>query len=424
MNEDFLQYIWQYKLYYPDQLQTEDGQALEIIHPGLKNNDAGPDFFNAKIKLNGTLWAGNVEVHNSESEWALHGHDKDKSYDNVILHVVNNCTSETITSSGRKVPVWKIKYSNSIFERYQSLFFNELWIPCQNQISNIDHFIIDQWLDRLFVERMEIKSKQIELLLEHNKNDWDQVFFILLARSFGFGVNGQPFEMMAKQTPLKILLKHSDNLIQLEALLLGQAGLLDNPTHSDAYTESLQKEYRFLSNKYQLTNIESHLWKFLRLRPTNFPTIRIAQLVALIHLSKGLFSNLQNLENHKNRKLNLSIHASDYWDTHFVLGKQSSKNSKKHLGSSSKQLIVYNTIYPYLFVYHDKHNNKSEKENILEQLYKKTPEKNRILSNWKKSGIVINNEAQAQSLIFLKNHYCNHKKCLNCHIGHKVLSKA
>lgn len=424
MNEDFLHFIWQHKLYKLNDQQTEDGQHLEIIHPGIRNVDSGPDFFNAKVKLDGTLWAGNIEIHINESDWNTHGHQNDHAYDNVILHIVANTELGTHTTTGRDVPVWKIEYSNTIAQQYQSLFFNDRWIPCEHDLQHIDQFYFTQWIDRMLIERLEEKSDLINQLLKTYSYDWDQVFFILLARSFGFGLNGLPFELMAKQTPFKILLKHSDNIQQLEALLFGQAGLLTNLKYTDDYTSALQKEYQFLSFKYQLKPIDAHLWKFLRLRPTNFPTIRIAQLACLLYTSKGVFGRIQHDWDSESFSSIRNIKASEYWDNHFVLGKASENNSIKKLGKTSQQIILYNTIYPYLFEYHNLHNNQYEKDKVIDMLHQKPAEKNAITSKWIELGIEISNEAQAQALIFLKKHYCNHKKCLNCHIGHKVLSKA
>lgn len=424
MNEDFLHFIWQHHLYQPNTLLTEDGQSLEIIHPGLKNTDAGPDFFNAKIRLNGTLWAGNIEIHLDEADWYKHRHHQDKSYNNVILHVVSKGKSNTTTTStGRQVPVWKMIFSKNLTDRYQSLFFNNQWVACEDHLPQMDDFFISQWAGRLLIERLEEKSELINQLLKQENNNWDQVFFILLARSFGFGVNGLPFEIMARQTPLKVLLKHANNLFQLEALLFGQAGLLKSPKKTDDYTISLKNEYHFLAQKYHLKNLEPHLWKFLRLRPSNFPTIRIAQLAMFIYITKGLFEDILKSTCIAKTNETLNINASKYWDTHYQLGKNSTANKIKHLGRSSRQIILYNTIIPYLFVYHSRNNNECEKEKIIEMLYQQPAESNSIVERWKKAGIKINNEGQAQAFIFLKNHYCNHKKCLNCRIGHKVLSK-
>ena len=423
MTEDLLHYLWQNKLYRPGQFYTQDQDVLEIIHPGTINTDAGPDFFNAKIKIGDTLWAGNVELHLREDDWFHHKHHVDSAYDNVILHVVDKPTGETVTSAGRKVPVWRLQYADQLFTRYQSLYFNDQWVACQDEVTQIDEFSIDRWLDRLLIEKLEAKSRQIENWLLMSENDWDQVFFIMLARSFGFGVNGQPFEMLARQTPLKILLKHSDHLFQLEALLLGQSGFLSSLKHTDEYTEKLLKEYWFLAHKYKLSPIENHLWKFLRLRPSNFPTIRLVQMAALIHQSRGLFDRLHaNLELNKMSAL-LEVAPSGYWSCHYRPGCSSKANKIKKLGKYSRQLIISNTIIPYLFVFYSKRNDEKGKEQVLDMLYDLQPEKNKITENWRKIGLNVDNEGRAQALIFLKNNYCNHKKCLNCHIGHKVLSR-
>ena len=423
MTEDFLHFVWQNKLFQPGNLLTLDGQKLEIIHPGIKNTDAGPDFFNAKIKISNTLWAGNVEIHSTETDWYNHKHHTDGAYNNVILHVVRSGNGNTVTSAGREVPVWHMTLSNQLTAKYQSLFFNDKWIACEDQLSTIDPMVLSQWIDRILIERLEEKNELINQLLKSYKNDWDQVFFIMLSRSFGFGVNGLPFEMMAKQTPLKIILKHADNIRQTEALLFGQAGFLLNIKLEDDYTTNLQKEYEFLKHKYNLKPIEGHIWKFAKMRPSNFPTVRLAQLAMLLHQNKGSFEKILSDINAKTFVNQINIKASEYWNNHYQLGKKSKKEASKHLGTSSAQRILYNTVYPYLFVYFDKINLQNRKENLVESLYKQTTEKNSITANWEKSGIKIENEAQAQALIFLKNRYCNHKKCLNCRIGHKVLSK-
>lgn len=423
MTEDLLHYLWQNKLYQPGQHFTCDQQALEIIHPGTKNADAGPDFFNAKIKIGDTLWAGNVELHLREDDWFRHCHHEDSAYDNVILHVVDKPTGETYTSAGRKVPVWRLKYADQLFTRYQSLYFNDQWVACQDQLQWMDEFSIEQWLHRMLIERLEEKSRLIENWLLTSGNDWDQVFFIMLARSFGFGVNGQPFEMMARQTPLKILLKHSDHLFQLEALLLGQSGFLSSLDYTDDYTEKLLREYWFLAHKYKLSPIENHLWKFLRLRPSNFPTIRLVQLAALIYQSRGLFDQLHFSLDLQEMFEMLSVTPSKYWNNHYRPGCFSQETKMKPLGRHSRHLIISNTLMPYLFVYYNKRKDEKGKERILDLLFEMEPEKNRIISNWKKMGLKVDSEAKALALIFLKNNYCNHKKCLNCHIGHKVLSR-
>ncbi|MCU4154592.1 DUF2851 family protein [Carboxylicivirga sp. A043] len=421
MNEEFLHYIWQHKLYKPE-LTTVAGEQMEVIHPGTRNTDGGPDFFNAKIKIDDTLWAGNVEIHQNEKEWYEHQHHKDSTYNNVILHVVEQHTSSTLNSKEREIPVCQIEISPELRNNYQQLYFNESWIPCADAISAVQDFTLHQWIDRLLIEKLQEKSLLIESLLEESNNNWDQVFFVLLCRSFGFGINGLPFELMARQTPFNTILKHADNLFQVEAILFGQAGFLANAM-TDNYSIALKKEYEFLRKKYNFKPIEQHLWKFLRLRPANFPTIRLAQLAQLIVYTKGCFDTLLNLQNKKHPLTLIDITVSDYWKNHYRLNTQSSNSSNKTLGKPSRLRIIYNTIIPYLFIYSAKHHNEVQKEKIIDYLYQQPAEKNIIIDKWAELGIISENEAQAQALIYLKKTYCNNKKCLSCRIGHEVLCK-
>lgn len=421
MNEEFLHYIWQHKLYSPT-LKTNLGETIEVINPGTKNTDGGPDFFNAKLKINDTLWAGNVEIHQNENEWYQHHHHTDNAYNNVILHVVKNRNNHTVNAKNRSIPTCIIQYPQHIEDKYQAIINNTQWVACSNVIKRVNEFTLIQWLDRLLIEKLQEKSAVVNDLLKSSKNDWDQVFFVLLARSFGFGVNSLPFEIMARQTPLTVLLKHSNSIFQLEALLFGQAGFLEKTEQLDEYGNRLSKEYTFLKSKYKLKSIEKHLWKFLRLRPSNFPTIRIAQLAGLLHKTKGQFDELHS-NNYKSLPKLLNTSASDYWQLHYNFNKASKKSSEKHLGKASVHRIIYNTIIPYKFIYALLHKDKKSREKLIDYLYSQPPEKNRILSSWQNIGINIDNEATAQALIFLKNSYCNHKKCLNCHIGHEILCK-
>ncbi len=423
MNEDFLHYIWQHKLYTPD-LRSDDNLAIEVIHPGIKNSNGGPDFFNAKIKIDGTLWAGNVEIHQDENEWYHHKHHLDASYDNVILHVVEKKADTTLNSKNRKIPVCSLSIPKRYRQRYLELHNNQSWIACAQSIGNIDNFRLKQWLERMLIERLEEKSQLVNNLLKTTNHNWDQVFFIMLARSFGFGLNGLPFELMARQTPLNVLLKHADKPFQLEALLYGQSGFLKGFIQTDEYAVSLKKEYDFLSHKYELTPIDKSLWKFLRLRPVNFPTIRIAQLASLLHKTKGRFDQFFTLENSKSLLEALNVGTSEYWTSHYRLGKESAKISTKTLGKPSKQRLIYNTIIPYLFIYASKHKDEQQKEKIIDYLYQQPAENNKTLEKWAELGQAPENEAQAQALLYLKSNYCDQKKCLNCHIGHEVLCKA
>ncbi|WP_075590513.1 DUF2851 family protein [Labilibacter marinus] len=420
MHEEFLQYIWQQKLYQQQYLVTECGMAIEVIHPGEINTNAGPDFFNAKIKIDDTLWAGNVEVHEKASDWEVHHHQKDKAYDNVILHVVEEVKGETYNSVGAQIPTLKIKYSSELHSKYLELKESADWLRCNNHLGEISSFEMSLWLQRMLVERLEFRMQDVQRILKLTTGNWDETFYRLLFRSFGFGVNGQTFEYLAQSIPLKVLLKYCDNKQLIEALLYGQAGLLKEG-EVDTYQQSLQKDYIFLKNKHQLKSIDSHLWKFLRLRPSNFPTIRLAQLCSLMVLLKGVFGNLINETDLRAINKKLDVDVSSYWEEHFVFGKKSGKVSKK-LGSNSKKLIIINTIIPYLFSYGKITGDQRFESRAFNWLSQLKAEKNSIVDKWKSHEISLNNAGDSQALIYLSNNYCKPKKCLRCRVGHKVLA--
>ena len=291
MKESILHYVWQNKLFTAHDLKTTDGEKLEIIDVGRNNTDAGPDFFNAKIRIGETLWAGNVEIHTCSTEWFRHNHQWDKTYDSVILHVVLKADSEVYRRDGDKIPQLELNYSKQIEFNYDNLFLEQKWIPCSDKISLVPSIFIQSFKSALLTERLEQKMNSIEQLLSENNQHWEEAFYITLARSFGFGTNSQAFESLAKSVSISILGKHKENILQLESLLFGQAGLL-NADIGDEYLVRLKKEYDFLQVKYGLVPIEGSQWKLLRLRPDNFPHVRIAQFAALIHSSKKLFSKI------------------------------------------------------------------------------------------------------------------------------------
>ncbi len=420
MTEEFIHYIWQYKMYSPIALQTVCGQAVEVIHPGEPNSNAGPDFFNAKIKIGDTLWAGNVEVHIRASDWFEHKHQEDKAYDNVILHVVEDNDVAIKRTNGALIPVLKIPCPVSLYHEYVRLKNSTQWLACAGKLDQISPFEISLWMQRMLVERLEHKMVDIERILHQTTQNWDETFYRLLFRSFGFGVNGDPFELLAQTIPLKVLLKYSDNLQLLEALLFGQAGFLTG-TFNDEYLETLSRDYRFLQQKHELVPIEAHLWKFLRLRPSNFPTIRIAQLAALLAKLKGIFGLITNNINLKNIEQILDVGVSAYWQEHYVLQKKSDKKDKS-LGVNSKNLIIINTIIPYLFAFGNLTGQQTYIKRSMDWLSELKAEKNSVLDKWKDENIMIYNAADSQALIYLSNNYCKPKKCLRCNIGHKVLA--
>jgi hypothetical protein len=301
------------------------------------------------------------------------------------------------------------------------LLDSKTWIACQNQFYKIDPIILQLGFNRLMIERLEDKTDEILARLQQNNNDWNATFYHMLARMFGFKVNAVPFELLAKSLPLEILARHKTNLFQLEALLFGNSGLLNEQLLGDEYYLDLRKEYSFLYKKYQLNGIESHLWKFMRLRPGNFPTVRISQLAALIHRSHGLFSKIIEIENLAELKQQFQVEASEYWNSHYSFNKTSTRNSVKELGDSSVNMLIINVVIPFLFVYGEKQNKDYLKNRALEFLEQLPSEENSIVAKWEMMGVNSRSAFESQALLQLKNKYCERKKCLNCQIGVKLV---
>jgi hypothetical protein len=421
MTEDLLHFIWKFQLF-NKQLKTVSGQAIEVIHPGSYNTNAGPDFFNAKIKIGETLWAGNVEIHVKSSDYIKHQHHQDKAYQNIILHVVYE--NDTHQQEEANFPVLEIRnyFSNQIAEIYHQFLQSKTWIPCENNLKNVSQLNITSWLQRLAVERIERKAKETkQLLLQFNK-DWEHVFFIQLAKAFGFKVNTAAFELWAKSLPYHLLLKHRNNSLQVEALIFGQAGFLEDDFSDDSYYIALKNEYAFLRTKYHLKPIDKHLWKFLRLRPRNFPTIRLAQLAEIIKKQANLFSAFIEAENIQSLIKLLNVQVAEYWQNHFEFGKDSTP-LKKTLGLKSAHSIIINAIVPILFAYSNYSGKEELKEKAIEFLEHIEPEKNSIINNWMELGIKPQSALESQALLELKNEYCSQKKCLNCSIGNAILKQ-
>ncbi|MBI5218274.1 MAG: DUF2851 family protein [Bacteroidia bacterium] len=420
MNEGFLQYIWKYNLADKSKLKTVQGEPVRIISPGTHNTDAGPDFFNARIKIGNTTWAGNIEVHVNSSDWYKHSHAHDKTYDNIILHVVFKHDSDIKRKNGKIIPTLVLKFNKNILNNYESLLKSRLWIPCLDTLPDVDKFIIDHWLHALMIERLERKINAVSTLFENSKNSWEDTLYIWLARNFGFSLNAEPFELLAKATPLNQLLKHHDNRTHIEAILFGQAGLLSSESVTDEYYIALKKDYHFFKQKFRLTPIEKHLWKFLRLRPSNFPTLRISQFAHLIHKTQGLFSKIIEAKNLHEIESLLKINASEYWDTHYVFGKKSGKKVKA-FGKEAFHIFLINTMVPFLFFYGKQKNKEAYKAKTLSLLEELEPEKNSIIRGWREAGIKAANAFDTQALLELKKEYCAKMRCLDCQIGNKVL---
>ncbi len=421
MKEEFLQFIWKHGLYLKDNLKTTDGKSVEIISSGRPNTDSGPDFFNAKIRIGETTWAGNIEVHQKSSHWYQHKHDIDGAYDNVILHVVE-LHDKPVQVKIHELPTLEITYPPEILENYEQLLKSERWIACEEKLHEVDPFILRFWFSSLMIERLQSKTSDILAILQQNKNNWNETFYQLLARNFGMKTNALPFELLAKSLPLQILSKHKNDLFQIEALLFGQSGLLNETLLGDDYYLSLRKEYSYLYKKYSLSGIEAHLWKFMRLRPINFPTVRIAQLAMLVHHSSALFSRVLETENPEGLRKLFNVKASGYWDTHYRFNKPSGGNRQKVFGETAFNNLVINTIVPLLFVYGDQHLDQAMKDRALFLLEKLAPEENQIIRKWNELGIESRTAFETQALLQLKNNYCDHKKCLNCQMGAKIIT--
>jgi hypothetical protein len=423
--EDFLHYVWKFRLFDRIDLRTEDGKTLEIFSPGVHNTDAGPDCHNARIKIDETIWAGNIEVHLSASDWQKHGHTTDDAYNNVILHVVYDDDLPLVLTNGRKVPTLQLKdrIPAELYGRYhQMVFGNQTIIPCEASIGAIDQLIMNNWLTRVLVERLEKKSAAVITALSTNRGDWEETFYQFLAANFGFKTNALPFELLAKSLPQITLGKHKNNPMQVEALIFGQAGFLDVDLKDD-YPNKLKKEYDFLRKKYSLKPVENHLWKFMRLRPQNFPTIRLAQFAALIVNSAHLFSKILEIKDiDALRNLFASIKTNEYWDDHFRFDIPSnSKSSPKIMGTSSVDILLINTLALFLFSYGNHHQQQHYISRSLKLLENLPAEKNNITADFVNLGVKITNAFESQALLELKNNYCNYKKCLQCGVGNKIL---
>lgn len=422
MTEDLLHHIWKFRLFDHKELVTQSGEPVEVLSPGIHNTDSGPDFFNARMRVASTDWAGNVEIHVNASDWNRHRHQEDKAYDNIILHVVYNPDEVIYRSDGSVIPTLSLKerVPLQVIHKYEELRSRGSTIPCGEQAGRVSPVVRESWISRLIVERLERKSLAITNHLKQNRNDWSETFYRQLARNFGFKINSAPFELLAASLPAIVLAKHKSSLLQLEALLFGQAGMLEEH-FEDSYPRQLQNEYAFLRSKHKLTPIPMHLWKMMRLRPSNFPAVRISQLAGLVYRSSHLFSKVIEAESARQLQELFDVAASEYWDTHYTFGKASAKK-KKRLGSSSVENIIINTIVPFMFVYGKHINDERYVDKALKLLEDTKGESNSAIAAWRRIGMPVDNALQTQALLQLRSEYCTRKRCLECSIGNKLLS--
>lgn len=422
MREDFLHFLWRWRRFDGRDLRTTDGQALEIIHPGELNTHAGPDFANARLRLGDMLWAGSVELHLRASDWLAHRHDADRAYDNVVLHVVLDADQAIRRpATGEKLPCLSLRgrIPPKLLESYQRLEHERAWIPCAPAFPGVAEIIRLNWFDRLLVERLEQKTTAVAEALAACGNHWEEAFYRSLARSFGLKVNVDPFETLARSLPWLTLTRHKSQLFQLEALLFGQAGLLERPFR-DEYAQALAKEYAFLREKFQLVPMSGSQWKFLRLRPAGFPTVRLAQFAALLHGTTHLFRQILEAENIRTLEHLFSTSVSPYWLTHFQLD-QPSPHRPKNLGRDFVHLLCINTVVPFLFHYGKSRQQPEFQDKALRLLEALPAENNAVLDGWATLGVQARNAYQGQSLLQLKTRYCEAKRCLECAVGHAIL---
>ncbi len=419
MKEDFLHFIWKYKLY-ESIVPIDSSIKIEVKDPGIHNRDAGPDFFNSKIRIGETTWAGNVEIHLNSSDWNRHGHQKDPSYNNVILHLVDNYDQVVFHANGNKVFNAKINFNPDYYNTYQSLIQSEMQIACSKDIPSIDTLTLQSWITDMLIERIEAKTDELKMILRYTNNHIEEAFYISLAKSFGFKVNTEPFELLAKSLPSIVLAKNKSNVLKIEALLFGQAGFLNEHISDDPYYNELRNEYHFLRVKYKLKPIEQHLWKFLRIRPANFPTIRIAQFASLVYKSSHLFSKVEEAKQLNELFDLFEPELNAYWKTHYVFGKETGERIKS-FGKPAVESIIINTVLPVLFLYGKEKCNSTFMDRALNFYEEINSEVNRVTKKWTSIGVEPKNAFESQAFIQLYNTRCSKKKCIDCHIGARLL---
>ncbi len=420
MKEDFLHYIWKFKKFDFSDLKTFNGEKINILNSGQYLQLAGPDFFNAQLEINNQKWAGNVEIHIKSSDWYLHNHEKDNNYDSVILHVVWEHDTEIFRKNNSEIPVLELKnyVSKETLQNYQSLMLPKSWIFCEKQISKTDDFVLKNWQERLFFERLERKSNPIFEIANQTNKDWEAVLFQLLAKNFGLNTNGEIFLKISKSIPFNIIRKESFEVENLEALIFGNSGLLDFD-FEDNYYKDLKFRFFYLLHKYQLEKNISDPVQFFKHRPDNFPTIRLSQLANLYHKHQNLFSKIIAAKTLKEIYEVFEISVSEYWQTHYQFDKISPKKSKS-LSKSFIDLLIVNTIIPIRFAY-TKNQGKEISEDLIDLLQQVSSEKNAIIDKFASFGIKSKNAFDSQSLLQLKNEYCNKSRCIECAIGMNLM---
>ena len=424
--EQLLHYIWKHRILPLHELRTTDGRAVEIIDPGLHNTHSGPDFFNAKLRIDGTMWVGNVEIHERSADWFMHSHDQDPAYNNVVLHVASVIDADVVTADGSRPPQMELHVPPYIMQNYRRLLAADRYPPCRNTMMQLPRLTVHSWMSALGAERLADKGAAIEQRVRAAGGSWEQAFFATIARSFGFGVNSEAFEQWAAQLPFMQVAHHRDDPFQVEALFIGFAGLLDTSqmnerqraaATADPYFLRLKSEWEYLAHKFSLTAMPRQTWRFLRLRPQNFPYIRLSQLAQLYCSRHADLSRIVTCASLSEIREALQAEVSPYWRTHYTFGNESRSNAK-HLSASSIDLLIINAVVPMLYAYgrHRKDELLMARANDL--LQSLPPEDNTHIRLWQECGITADNAADTQSLIQLHARYCERKDCLRCRFGY------
>lgn len=429
--EELLHYTWRHKLLPLHGLTTTDGRQLEIIDPGLHNRNAGPDFFNAKVRIDGTLWVGNVELHVKSSDWFVHRHERDVAYNNVVLHVATVIDTEVQTENGSRPPQLQLDVPQQVADNYRELLAAEKYPPCYKVIPQLPRLTARAWMTALQTERLERKTDDIVRRVKACNGSWEDAYFVTLARNYGFGINSEAFETWARCVPLQAVGKHRDDLFQVEAIFLGQAGLLDESVIPERHREQaaqdeyfcrMKSEYAYLAHKFNLQPMDAHLWRFLRLHPQNFPHIRLSQLASLYHNRRAGLSEVAACQTLQQAEQLLKTQATDYWQTHYTFGNETPRKAKE-LSKASRQLIIINTVVPILFAYGRHKGDEQLCERAFNLLDELKAESNHIVRMWKEVGLPVETAGDSQALIQLKKEYCDRRDCLRCRFGYEYLKK-
>lgn len=420
ITEEYVQFAWKFMLFRKDQL-FYNNEFLQIIDPGEQNSSSGPDFFNVRIKIGNTTWAGNVEVHIKSSDWYRHNHQNDPAYDSVILHVVIEKDKEIFRLNGEIIPSVEIELNNNHLENYHNLILNNHKLPCGDRVSNVNSMYLRDWISKLMITRLKEKTIKVFQTLEENTYDWEETFYQFLGKSFGFRINSVPFSMLVNTVPLKTLLRFRNKSLTINAILFGQAGFLENLISGDNYYDALRREYNSVYPMLPVRALSAHSWQFMRSRPPNFPTVRISQFASLIIKRFPLFADIIECKSLQELRKIFTIATDKYWENHMLFGNKN-RRTKYRMGRGSADIIIINSVLPVLFAYSKSRMRSELQDRTIRFLEELPPEKNTFINVWKSAGIHPESAFDSQALIYLSLNYCNPRRCLECLIGTKLIT--